>query len=207
MPSGKQKKANMVRNQLQKHIDTTGCTQQSVIDALRVNSGSFRKFMNPKTYKNPMSAMQNGTYWAGGRFLDHQVELKKQNKATDSKKHKSSNGGAATDAGPSVDKKTAKMRAELLMETLAVTDHGGIVAIYDSCPHITIEQVFSSLSLSLCRSRTLSSAMVSPRYPFAVRLLVGSTVNSLNTFLSNNGNHGWCRSCQCHVLPQSVSIL
>jgi hypothetical protein len=40
MPSGKQKTPNhVVRNQLlQKHIDTTGCTQQSVIDALRVNS-------------------------------------------------------------------------------------------------------------------------------------------------------------------------
>jgi hypothetical protein len=132
MPSGKQKTPNMIRNQLQNHIDTTGCTQQSVIDALGVNNNTFRKFMNPKTYKNPMSAMNNGTYWAGGRFLDQQALIKKPNK-TDTKKRKSSDGAA----GPSsADKKTAKMQVELLMETIGVTGHGDTVAIYDTCPQV-----------------------------------------------------------------------
>jgi len=34
-----------------------------------VNSNTFRRFMDPKTYKDQWSAMQNGTYWAGARLL------------------------------------------------------------------------------------------------------------------------------------------
>ena len=34
-----------------------------------VNSNTFRRFMDPKTYKDQWSAVQNGTFWAGARLL------------------------------------------------------------------------------------------------------------------------------------------
>ena len=35
-----------------------------------VNNNTFRRFMDPKTYKDQWSGLQNGTYWAGARLLE-----------------------------------------------------------------------------------------------------------------------------------------
>ena len=59
--SGKQKSPNQIRNESQRYIDSCGGMQASVIDRLGVNSNSFRKFMNSKTYKSQWSATSNGT--------------------------------------------------------------------------------------------------------------------------------------------------
>ena len=63
--SGKQRTPNMIRNELQKYIDNSSRTQTFIVqNQLRVGYNSFRKFMNPKTYKDQWSAVQNDTYWA-----------------------------------------------------------------------------------------------------------------------------------------------
>jgi len=73
MRGGKQKSPNMIRNELQKHIDQSKAdgtmTQTRIIEQMGVNNNTFRRFMNPKTYKDQWSAVQNGTYWAAARLL------------------------------------------------------------------------------------------------------------------------------------------
>lgn len=59
--SGKQKSPNVIRSEFQKYIDSVNETQTAIIGKLGINNNSFRKFMNPKTYKDQWSATQNGT--------------------------------------------------------------------------------------------------------------------------------------------------
>lgn len=59
--SGKQKSPNQIRCELQRYMDALNETQTAIIGYLGVNSNSYRKFMNPKTYKDQLSAAQNGT--------------------------------------------------------------------------------------------------------------------------------------------------
>ena len=74
MKSGKQKSPNMIRNQLQKYIDECKAngthTQTAIVQSMGVNNNSFRRFMNPKTYKNQWSATSNSTYGAAARLLE-----------------------------------------------------------------------------------------------------------------------------------------
>jgi len=136
MSNGKQKTPNQIRGELQRYLDSCGRTQTSVVQDLQVNNNSFRKFMNPKTYKDQWSALQNGTYWAAARFL---AQLAHDNKT---KKRKGTVAGAASDTttstGPAKKKVKTESRAEAdawLLETMAVTLlQTGVV--FGSCPQV-----------------------------------------------------------------------
>ena len=81
MKSGKQRSPNQIRNELQKYIDNSTETQTSIVqNRLNLSYNSFRKFMNPKTYKDQWSATQNSTYWAAAKLLES--ERNKKNKKT-----------------------------------------------------------------------------------------------------------------------------
>lgn len=92
MKSGKQKSPNMIRNQLQKYIDECKAnrtmTQTAIIQSMGVNNNSFRRFMNPKTYKNQWSATSNSTYDAAARLLEEVQYDKEQAKKAEKEKNK-----------------------------------------------------------------------------------------------------------------------
>lgn len=127
--SGKQKSPNQIRGELQRYIDNASETQTAIIGQLGVNSNSFRKFMNPKTYKDQWSAVQNGTYWAAARFLAQ----KKHESKTSGKKRKADAGDG------SVAKKsasTSRTEAELLMYRINAVELPENAPVYDSCPEL-----------------------------------------------------------------------
>lgn len=128
--SGKQKSPNQLRGELQRYIDSSNETQTAIIEELGVNSNSFRKFMNPKTYKNQWSACQNGTYWAAARFLAR----KKHEAKTSGKKRKASSDGG----GPAKKKSDtlSKAEAELLMMRINQVELPAGAPVYDSCPEL-----------------------------------------------------------------------
>jgi len=136
--SGKQRTPNMIRNELQRYIDTNNTTQSSVIQQLGVNNNSFRKFMNPKTYKDPWSAVQNGTYWAAARFLEAKRNKPKKQAATGAKRKAapSSNTNSTNDGATS--KKSKKEAAQTLMDRINAFEapQVSVTKIYDSCPEL-----------------------------------------------------------------------
>jgi hypothetical protein len=131
----------MIRNELQRYIDASGRTKTSVMIELGVNSNSFGKFMNPKTYKDQWSAVQNGTYWAAARFLAKQNHLAKEQKKQEKKRRSAgkSNDGASA---PKKAKKSAaeeKAEAEVWMTQVmrtAVDVDGADSPVSDSCPQV-----------------------------------------------------------------------
>lgn len=143
--SGTQKTPNMIRNQFQKYLDNTSCTQTSILEEIGVHTSSFRRFMNPKTYKNQWKATENQTYWKAAKFLDKMGDLEKQNKnkkqQQQTKKRKSCNGDnvEAAQAPAAKSTKTAR-RAEV--EALMVDVASAIprvlegTPVYDSCPQV-----------------------------------------------------------------------
>lgn len=70
--SGTQRSPNQIRAELQKYIDNSSQTQTAITESMGINNNSFRKFMNPKTYKNQWSATSNGTYWAASKLLEQE---------------------------------------------------------------------------------------------------------------------------------------
>ena len=133
LKSGKQRSPNMIRNELQRYLDkTAGLTQTALCRELGVNGNSFSKFMNPKTYKDPWSACQNGTYWAAARFLEAQ---RNKPKATSSGKRKAAPGDSAGPAKKS--KAQAKSEAvDLMNRIVAVQGPVSDRVVYDSCPEL-----------------------------------------------------------------------
>ena len=67
---------------------TPGVSMTSMARELGVSANSMCKFMNPKTYKDPLSAFQNESYWVVARFLERErIKVKSSSKtATSSKK-------------------------------------------------------------------------------------------------------------------------
>lgn len=128
--SGKQKSPNQIRGELQRYIDASSETQTAIIGHLGVNNNSFRKFMNPKTYKNQWSAVQNGTYWAAARFLAQ----KKHEAKTAGKKRKAVDGASGGAAKKSAS--TSRMEAELLMARINQVELPANTPVYDSCPEL-----------------------------------------------------------------------
>jgi hypothetical protein len=82
---GKQKTPKQIRNEFQKYLDQCGRTQKDVLAEIGIGANSFRKFMNPATYKGQWSATQNGTYWAAARLLAKLSYEKKMQKEAESK--------------------------------------------------------------------------------------------------------------------------
>lgn len=139
--SGKQKTPNMIRNQFQKYLDENKKvrTQTSILEEIGVNSNSFRKFMNPKTYKNPWSATENGTYWAAAKFLEKEAYYEKVEKENAKTKKKRKADTVDTDDLTVARKssKTDKLDAELFMASIAANiDFYTPFAVFDSCPEM-----------------------------------------------------------------------
>lgn len=171
--SGSQKTPNMIRNELQRYIDGSSETQTAIIGRMGVNNNSFRRFMNPSTYKGKWSGCQNGTYWAAARLLaqakyDKDQAAKAAKKAEKATKKKA--GGAAAGAKrkvapgdekataqdsltappaakkPKKSKKEEKADANALMERIngtALDDE--YPKVFDSCPEI-VKKIKSFLS-------------------------------------------------------------
>ena len=152
--AGKQKTPNMIRNQLRKFIDDSPRTQTSIIKELGVGHNSFYKFMNPNTYKNQWSAVQNNTYWAAAKFLEKQAYLTK--KAGKNKRK------AVTDPAKVQAAKARKEDAETLVSTVAVmaASNG---PIYDSCQE-TIKKVSMSVKFDHC-SMIIAACTLYPYRP------------------------------------------
>lgn len=137
--SGKQKSPNTIRNELQKYIDASPETQTKIVQRMGVNSNSFRKFMNPKTYKDQWSAVQNGTYWAAARLLEKDRFEKKIAKKPATKSASSGKRKAETTVAALANKKSKsqlKQEAEELMDRINAVEGVATDKVYDSCPEL-----------------------------------------------------------------------
>lgn len=162
--SGYQKSPKVIRGELQRYIDackTKGITQTSILEDMSVNSNSFRKFMNPKTYKGTWSGTQNSTYWAAGRLLERVKYEKEQAKkeeaknrsgkktagtaATTTGKRKANNTSTSTSAStisvgePDIKKTKIEIKAQaeaLINRITAVPNVSVEDGVYDTCPQI-----------------------------------------------------------------------
>lgn len=197
-PSGQQKSPNMIRNELQRYIDecrrTKASTQTAVIQTMGVNNNSFRKFMNPKTYKDPWSAVQNSTYWAGARLLE-QLKHQKGRSANGGVKKRKTAGGtvvgtksatkkakeststkstAATTSSTPKKKTKAEAKLEiqnLIQRVMAVPNVSYTNGVYDSCP-----QIVTKIKLFLQRDGATKSILLTA--------LGNINSNSMNRFLA-----------------------
>eukprot|EP00555_Chaetoceros_dichaeta_P008245 CAMPEP_0198274036 /NCGR_PEP_ID=MMETSP1447-20131203/58901_1 /TAXON_ID=420782 /ORGANISM="Chaetoceros dichaeta, Strain CCMP1751" /LENGTH=263 /DNA_ID=CAMNT_0043967985 /DNA_START=11 /DNA_END=799 /DNA_ORIENTATION=- len=136
--SGKQKSPNVIRGEFQKHIDSVNETQTAIIGKLGINNNSFRKFMNPKTYKDQWSATQNGTYWAAARLLEQVKYSKEQETKAAKKRKRTTNNTENTDENAGTHKKSKsqlKLEAEILMGNITAVRLGDndMIPVYDSC--------------------------------------------------------------------------
>ena len=61
---------DVIRREIMEYIETTSSTKTRVLSQMRVNSNSFRKFMDVDRYKEEWRATENGTYWAAARLLE-----------------------------------------------------------------------------------------------------------------------------------------
>ena len=61
---------DVIRREIIEYMETTSSTKTRVLSQMRVNSNSFRKFMNVDRYKEEWRATENGTYWAAARLLE-----------------------------------------------------------------------------------------------------------------------------------------
>jgi hypothetical protein len=131
--NGTQRTPNQIRGELQRYIDKCGSTQSAVLDRMGVNSNSFRRFMDPKSYKNMWSACDNGTYWAAARLLE-----KERNKPKASVKRKAAAVGSASGEGNSSkkSKKEAKSDAISLMQSIMGVTGVNDEVVHDSCPEL-----------------------------------------------------------------------
>lgn len=160
----------MIRGELQRHMDKNDMTQAAMIRLLSVNNNSFRKFMNPGTYKNMWSATENGTYWAAAKFLEEERSRPKPKKTAT--KRKEAPAGTSTSGAPST--KCAKVAMEELMlrinayKEIAVTEE----RVYDSCPEV------------VCKIKAFVSEPGNNKTLFSTYALGNSNISSLNKFLA-----------------------
>jgi hypothetical protein len=182
--AGKQRTPNMIRNELQKHIDTCGETQTAVIQQLGVNSNSFRKFMNPKTYKDQWSAVQNGTYWAAARLLEaHRNMPKKRKEAPAASAATTTAAGTAAEGNAAKKAKTStSSKQDMIALMVQVYNYPapGVSdsVIYDSCPELV-----AKIKAFLARDGVTKA-------DFCGLALAGANANSLNKFLSAKKQDG-----------------
>ncbi len=152
-------------------MPTCQSTQQGIVQRMGVNSNSFGKFMNPKTYKDQWSATSNGTYWAGAKLLarlEHEKEIAKETaKKLAGGKRKS---GDAADVVVSTKKAKAddaprkrsgaeikQEAAELIRRINAVEDVNESV-VYDTCPEV-VDGIKSFLKRDGVNKAMLCSAL------------------------------------------------
>ena len=158
---------------------------------MRVNSGSFRRFMNPKTYKNPWSAVDNNTYWAAARLLEEEqynkVMAKKAEKERNklAKKRKASDAalGTATgmDEGSKKVKAAPKTKAQVKQDMYDLIQRINAVqgvsindGVYDTCTQLVTK------IKDFLRRDGMTKAMM-------LEALGNINSGSMNTFLAGKG--------------------
>jgi len=172
LKSGKRKSPNMIRNELQKYIDecksNKTMTQGRIIEQMGVNNNTFRRFMNPKTYKDQWSATQNGTYWAAARLLEEVKYEKEKSKKSGIKRKASTNN-----ENPA---KKTKHRAEATILIHSINAVQGVPEniVYDTCPQL-VTKIKDFLQRDGMMKVTLSEG------------LGGVNASSLNSFLAGKG--------------------
>ena len=147
--TGKQKSPNVIRGELQRYMDHAkqheGITQTFVIEEqLQVSSNSFYRFMNPKSYKDPWSACENGTYWAAAAFLERRKFEQALEKKLNPNKKKRPLGDVSNHASASANANTNKksksqVKAEMSAYMQKVADYDKFEfdgRVYDSCPEL-----------------------------------------------------------------------
>jgi hypothetical protein len=192
--SGKQKTPNMIRNELQRYIDECKAngtsTQTAIVETMGVNNNSFRRFMNPKTYKDQWSAVENGTYWAAARLLER-VKIEKERakkaskksgnsgkrKASDALGVASATASATTSTSATSNKRSkaekSRQANDFMVQVNAVQGVSHENGVYDTCP-----QVVTKIKAFLQRDGVTKT-------DFAAIGLEGVNVGSLNRFLSS----------------------
>jgi len=172
MRGSKQKSPNMIRSELQKYIDECKAagtmTQTRIIEKMGVNNNTFRRFMNPKTYKDQWSATQNGTYWAAAKLL---AEVKYENEKRGIKRKSSS----SSDSDNGNSSKISKAEAIAFLDRInAVEDVTDDDAVFDSCPQIVVK-----IKAFLQRDGMTKTHLL--------RALGNLNSNSMNRFLMGKG--------------------
>ncbi|KAL7539286.1 hypothetical protein ACHAXR_012569 [Thalassiosira sp. AJA248-18] len=202
--SGKQKTPNMVRNELQRYIDqckADGTSNQTcVIETMGVNTNTFRKFMDPGTYKNQWSATQNGTYWAGAKLLARVAYEKELAKMSGKRKSAASSMGSSSITGEDAPRKKSRveMNIEALEFFMRINSVQGVRegVVYDTCP-----QLVTKIKAFLQRDGMTKSLLLSA--------LGDINSNSLNTFLSGK-NQDQCGNVtyrEAYVFFEKLRIL
>mmetsp|Transcript_13625 Transcript_13625/g.29644 ORF Transcript_13625/g.29644 Transcript_13625/m.29644 type:complete len:270 (+) Transcript_13625:368-1177(+) len=159
------------------HVKMPSTIPQRIIDQMGVNSNSFRKFMDPQTYKNQWSATQNGTYWAGAKLLARVEYEKELAKKSSSGKRKSAGTGSAAKRAKTDDIPRKKSSTELKLESMQlvnrIEDVQGVREglVYDTCP-----QLVTKIKAFLQRDGITKK--------YFLMALGNVNSNSLNTFLS-----------------------
>jgi hypothetical protein len=114
-------------------------TQTQIINKMGVNSNSFYKFMNPETYKDQWSAVQNGTYWAAAKLLAQVKYDKELAKKVGGKRKSVEEGGSSKRAKVDSYKKPrvlVQLEALDLIERIQNVELVSIWPVYDSCPQL-----------------------------------------------------------------------
>jgi len=174
--NGKQKSPNVIRGELQRYIDKCKAdgtmTQTKIIETMGVNNNTYRRFMNPKTYKDQWSALQNGTYWGGARLLEEvkYSEAKAKKSAGSSAKRKAATSTTG-EVAPASKKSKKDQATELINRINAVEGVSDGSAIYDSCP-VVVAKIKEFLQRD-----GITKAML-------LKALGDINSNSLNRFLS-----------------------
>lgn len=182
--TGRQKTPNEIRGALKKYIATSGRTQKSLLEEIKVGHCTYHKFMT-RSYKNQWSAAKNQTYWAAARFLEkikHASKKQSSKKKVNSKKRKTAL--AHSNNSNSVSNKKAKTTPS---ESRAEGDAWleGIMAapvsvptgapVFDTCPQIVqkLKQCFEDhpgvtkasfcrIALLGCNNNALAKFMAAP---------------------------------------------
>ncbi|KAK1746921.1 RuBisCO large chain family protein [Skeletonema marinoi] len=174
--NGKQKSPNVIRGELQRYIDKCKAdgtmTQTKIIETMGVNNNTYRRFMNPKTYKDQWSALQNGTYSSAARLLEEvkYSEAKAKKSAGSSAKRKAATSTTG-EVAPASKKSKKDQATELINRISAVEGVSDGSAIYDSCP-VVVAKIKEFLQRD-----GITKAML-------LKALGDINSNSLNRFLS-----------------------
>jgi len=178
--AGKQKSPNVIRSELQKYIDGSR-TQTNIIDEMGVNNNTFRRYMNPRTYKDQWSALQNGTYRAAARLLAKAKFESDMAKKSGSAKRKAAarDGNTAKkvkcgNENPAASNASAKEDAKLLIDRIQAVQGVSDKEVYDTCP-----QLVAKIKKFLTRDGMTKANLL--------RAFGNINSNSLGRFLSGKG--------------------
>ena len=162
---GRQKTPNEIRGALKKYIATSGRTQKSLLEEIKVGHCTFHKFMT-RPYKNQWTAVKNQSYLAAARFLE---KIKHTSKKQNSKKKANSTNKrktAVNTANSSVSNKKARttpsesrVEGDTWLEGVMAASTSVPVGapVFDTCPQIVqklkqcFEQYPGVTKASFCR--------------------------------------------------------